>query len=127
MRRCNRTELLVLAATLAACLALTADPALAARTWVEGTDSRPLSVGSATAVRTGTLDGAPAALLERKVTWQYRRSDVPMFDPFSAEPLSNGNVLIADRTNVVVTEVNRRGKIVWAFTKADDPRLIQPY
>jgi hypothetical protein len=101
--------------------------ALAQRVWVEGTATQPFSVGSAESLRAGTLDGSPAMLLERRVFWQYSRTDVMLFDPFSAQSLANGDVLIADRTNVAVIEVNRRGQIVWSFTRADDPRLVNPY
>jgi hypothetical protein len=107
--------------------ALIPTPALAQRTWTEGTPTQPFSIGLVDGVRAGTLGGSPAVLLERRLLWQYHRPDVSIFDPFSVESLANGNVLIADRTNVAVTEVNHRGQIVWAFTKADDPRLVQPY
>ncbi len=126
MKRAWRTFVVCSIAALAIG-SLLPGPALAQRVWVEGPATRPFSISSAAHVRAGTLNGAPAVLLERLLLWQYSRPDVTLFDPFSAEPLANGDVLIADRSNVAVIEVNRRGKIVWSYTKADDPRLINPY
>ncbi len=64
--------------------------------------------------------------LQRAILWSYTRPDVPLFGPFAAQPLANGNVLITDRDNAAVIEVNRAKTIVWSYTQRDDPRLISP-
>ncbi len=42
---------------------------------------------------------------------------------WDAEPLANGDVLLAQNTRKVVREVNRKGETVWEFTSADVPEL----
>jgi hypothetical protein len=49
-----------------------------------------------------------------KAVWSF-----PAADPWSADPLANGNVLITDR--IGVREVTRRGDTVWSWTPSDAP------
>jgi hypothetical protein len=101
--------------------------ALAARTWSEGTEARPLSVDTATDVVVTPVRGVPGAALERQILWEYRPPAALVFEPFSIQSLPNGNVLIASRTNEVL-EVTRANRIVWSYTRlADNPDLINVY
>jgi hypothetical protein len=49
-----------------------------------------------------------------KVVWSF-----PGSNPWSADPLANGNVLITDHLGV--REVTRHGDTVWSWTPADSP------
>ena len=49
-----------------------------------------------------------------KVVWSF-----PASNPWSADPLANGNVLITDHLGV--REVTRHGDTVWSWTPADSP------
>jgi outer membrane lipoprotein-sorting protein len=49
-----------------------------------------------------------------KVVWSF-----PASNPWSANPLANGNVLITDHLGV--REVTRHGDTVWSWTPADSP------
>jgi hypothetical protein len=118
------TALALLAVTVMACLPASA---LAARTWSEGTATRPLSVGTTTDVVVSPVLGTPGAALERKILWEYRPVSPGLFEPFSVEGLANGNVLIASRTNEIL-EVTRQKRIVWSYTRlADNQDLINVY
>ncbi len=50
--------------------------------------------------------------------WSYNAPGV-----WDAEPLANGDVLIAGNNEKYAREVNRKGQTVWEFTSADAPEL----
>ena len=120
-------RLLTLASVVLAVSLATPATARAERVWIEGTDERPLSLGTLDQTVTGTVRSQPGAVLMRSIVWEYRRPGAEVFDPFSVTLLDSGNVLIASRTNEVL-EVNRQKRIVWSYTRlADNPQLINVY
>lgn len=95
------------------------DSALAVRAWVEGGASgHPLGTGQMEDVVVVKTGSAPGVKLERKILWQYRAPGED-FDPFSADVLPSGNVLVASRSNEVF-EITRGGRVVWSYTRLDD-------
>ncbi|MDY0087916.1 MAG: hypothetical protein RBS78_05145 [Coriobacteriia bacterium] len=101
--------------------------ASAQRIWSEGTPARPLSVQDTDDVVVAPVRGEMAAILERKMLWEYRRGGAGLFEPFSLQGLENGNVLIASRSNEVL-EVTRSGRVVWSYTRLNDnPSLLNVY
>ena len=57
----------------------------------------------------------------RQVIWQYGTSgasgsgDNQLYSPYSAVELESGNVLIADRSNHRVIEVDRNRQVIWQY------------
>ena len=45
-------------------------------------------------------------------------------DPRAVERLPNGNTLVASRDSAGVYEVDAAGRIVWSYTRTDDPALV---
>lgn len=101
-------------------------PAFAVRSWTEGSSTHPLSAGATDEVEIGEYRRKPAATLKRKILWEYAGSS-DEFDPFYAETLGNGNLLVTSRSNEVL-EITRGGRLVWSYTRLkDDPRLSNTY
>ncbi len=101
--------------------------AYAQRVWCEEPDPDAYSVASSSGVHVGDVGVQPGVTLERRLLWEWRPPGESYFEPFSASLLSNGNILMASRTNEVF-EVNRAKQIVWSYTRLNDnPDLINVY
>ncbi len=106
-------------------LFLTVASAAQAREWSVGSGGTPFQ-GERVDLEQSTLAGQPGLSLQRKILWSYSPTGAGPFAPLSAQPLANGNVLITDRDNVSVVELNRLKESVWSFTRQDDPGLSGP-
>lgn len=106
-------------------LGLAPAPAHAARSWTEGT-TRPFSAATHKDTEVADVDDAAGVRLSRQILWEYARPGTD-FEPFHAEVLGNGNVLVTSRTNEVL-ELTRGGRVVWSYTRLrDNPALVNAY
>ena len=110
---------------LAAALVTLALPAVASAAFTWDVGGAQGFSGTLSNLDVVNVRGADVLRLKRRVVWQFTTGKV--FDPRTAMRLANGNTLVCDGNNVIVSEYSRSGSIVWSFSTRDDPKLSRPF
>ena len=115
-------RVLLLAAVFGLALVMRVQPAQA-QTWSETAFAG--DVAGTVAAKPAT--GGKTLALRRALLWEYKRPNVQLFEPWTAQLLDNGNVLIADRYSVGVIEITKSRRRVWSYEKSDNPVLARVF
>lgn len=110
---------------MAATLLLALPAQAFALTWTEGAASS--FMGTKTGVDVVTGDDKNSLLLPIKKTGSAIYPEAAGLWPTSIEPLSDGSLLIVDRKQRRVVELDPNGELAWWYTPTEDAELNEPY